>query len=147
MGVYIFIALRDLLLRFKIVRHEGRQNYLLGKLREGRNREEFVQYLQGKGFHNHFIALVDADEALGLRRLDGKKYQYHLRIFKDGEVRGHYELTPERHPFRHFDGVGMEARFEHFYEFLGDWVVPAGREGNTTSSSMPATSRGAPTSG
>lgn len=70
-----------------------------------------------------FIAWVDKDEAISTRKLDGFDFQYHLRVFKDGEVRGHYEKTPERHPIDHFLDRGMEPRRKEFLEILGDWIV------------------------
>jgi hypothetical protein len=51
------------------------------------------------------------------------KHQYHLRVFKDGEVRGHYEYTPECHPIWHLQKVGQEPRREELLGFLGDWIV------------------------
>src|SRR5690242_9129247 len=83
---------RDILLRVGVIRHAGRQDYVLGTIAPGRTLKDFLAYLQGLGFGNHFIAWVDNEELIGLRRLDGFERQYHLRIFADGEVRGHYEF-------------------------------------------------------
>jgi hypothetical protein len=51
-------------------------------------------------------------------------WQYHLRIFHDREVRGHYEYTPESYPLRHLKKVNMQHRREEFLHILGGWIVP-----------------------
>jgi predicted hydrolase (HD superfamily) len=112
------------LLTCKIIRHEGRQSYVLGHLTEGRTVEDFLDYLKTKDFLNHFIAWKDDGEIVSVRRLVDFERQYHLRVFIDGEVRGHYEYTPESHPIWHMKEVGQENSREDFLDFLGDWVIP-----------------------
>lgn len=116
---------RDLLLALGFIHHGGRQNYLLGRLRPDRKIEDFLKHIAARGFGNHFIAWTDDGEVASLRLLDGFHSQYHLRMFDDGEVRGHYEYTPEAHPVWHLKEVGMQPCFEKFQGFLGDWIVPA----------------------
>src|SRR5579862_9607169 len=96
------------LLFFRVIHHEGRQNYVFGRLAPGRNVEDFIQYLHRKGFYNHFIAWHDDGQLISLRKLVNFEWQYHLRLFRDGEVRGHYEYTPESHPKWHMQEVGMQ---------------------------------------
>jgi hypothetical protein len=119
---------RDFLLSLGVLHHEGKQNYLLGHIAPGRTMEEFVKYLETRQCRNHFIALRDDDEVVSVRRVVDFEHQYHLRIFKDGEVRGHYEFTPESHPKWHMEKVGQEPRREEFLEILGDWIVPASED-------------------
>ena len=125
-GVYpVYTDLRDVLLALHVIRHDVRQPYVLGKLAPGRDIWDFIKYLESVGFANHFVAWMDDGQLLGVRRPDGFEWQYHIRIFKDGEVRGHYEYTPESHPIRHIKELGMEARREDFLKFLGDWITPS----------------------
>ena len=121
-------GVRDVLLRAGMLHppYIYRQNYVLGRVRRGRKMGEFLKYLESVGFANHFIAWQDDGQVASLRKLVDFKWQYHLRVFKDGEVRGHFELTPESHPFEHYYKRGQEARREEFLSFLGDWVVPIG---------------------
>ena len=107
------------------VRHDGRQNFLLGTLNPARSMREFVSFLVAQGFGNHFIAWKDTDELISLRKTDGFKHQYHVRIFTDGEVRCHYEYTPEYRPIQHLFQFGFEARPDEFKKIVQDWVVPA----------------------
>jgi hypothetical protein len=107
------------------LRHDFRQNFVLGTVAPGKNMEDFIQYLHGQGYFNHFIAWEDPDQLISLRKLVGFEWQYHLRVFKDGEVRGHYEYTPEAHPRLHLKEIGFEERREVFLGLLGDWVVPS----------------------
>ena len=121
---------RDTAVALGIVGHEhkyaaGRQPYVLGKLAPGQTMQEFVTYMVSQGFGNHFIAWKDRGQVVSLRHVDGFKYQYHLRVFEDGEVRGHYEYTPECHPVLHMRDDSMQERREDFLKFLGDRIVPA----------------------
>lgn len=99
-----------------------RQRYHLGWLAEGRTITELKTCLAKQGFGNHFIAWIDPGQVLSWRRLESFKHQYHIRVFFDGEIRGHFELTPEAHPIKHFKEIGEEARTEEFKKFLGDFL-------------------------
>jgi hypothetical protein len=103
----------------------GRQPYLLGTLAPGISVQDFVSSMLAQGFGNHFIAWKDRGQIVSLRYMDDFKYQYHLRVFEDGEVRGHYEYTPECHPVLHMKMVGVpfEPRREEFMRFIGDRIV------------------------
>jgi hypothetical protein len=116
---------QNTLLALGIIHHEGRQNFVVGKMAPGVKIEDFIRYLHSQGFWNHFIAWNDDGQVVGLRKLESFERQYHLRIFNDGEVRGHYEYTPESHPRRHSKEVGFEERRDDFLRFVGDWVVPS----------------------
>jgi hypothetical protein len=97
----------------------------MGTLNPSRSVREFVTFLVGQGFGNHFIAWRDTDELVSLRKTVGFRYQYHVRVFEDGEVRCHYEYTPEYRPFRHLIQIGFEDRTPEFMEILRDWIVPS----------------------
>ena len=116
--------IRDVSTSIGIVRHEGRQDFLMGTLRPSRSARDLASFLVEKGFGNHFIAWKDTDELVSLRRTDGFRYQYHVRIFKDGEVRCHYEYTPEYSPVRHLIQIGFEDRTAEFRNILKDWILP-----------------------
>ena len=117
--------IRDLLCYMRVLRTEGRQNYLLGRLAPHQTLETFVAYLLEKGFGNHFVAFVDEGQLVSLRYTPDFKYQYHIRVFHDGEVRGHFEYTPEYRPLEHMREDAMEHRHEEFLELLGDRIIPA----------------------
>ena len=119
-----YLQVLDLLSYMRILRNQGRQNYLLGKLAPGETVEGFVEYLLKKGFGNHFLAFKDDGQLVSLRYAPNFKYQYHVRVFNDGEVRGHFEYTPEYRPFKHLKGDGLEARFDEFVTLLGDKITP-----------------------
>jgi hypothetical protein len=95
-------------IRKRYIRHpKGRQNFLLGHVAPGRSARELVEHLIKEGYGNHFLAWRDDGQEISLRLLENFTYQYHLRIFADGEIRGHYEVTPESHPIRHLHGKGQ----------------------------------------
>ena len=99
---------------FGVSTHEGRQNFALGHIATGVSLKELVDHLVLQGFANHFVAWKDDGEVISLRRVENFTHQYHIRIFSDGEVRGHYEFTPECYPFLHLKAVGQEHHPEVF---------------------------------
>lgn len=102
----------------------GRQNFLIGTIHPERSIQEFVTFLVSKGFGNHFVAWKDMDEVVSLRRPVSFRNQYHIRIFSDGEIRGHYEYTPEYHALLHLIRVGFEDRTAEFRELFHGWLTP-----------------------
>lgn len=96
-----------------------RQPYLLGTLVKEISVERAKDILISRGFFLHRMAYPDPGQAYSLRRLDDvhPDFQYHLRIFKDGEVRGHYEYTPEDHPIDHLNEVIHREEKEQFLIF------------------------------
>ncbi|MBS3903346.1 MAG: hypothetical protein KGZ30_03180 [Anaplasmataceae bacterium] len=119
---------RDILAFFGFINHvgmidgKGRQRFLLGKLSSDRTPEDFFSYLATRGFEHHFPAWVDPEEEFGMRFRESFVFQYHIRLYKDGEIRGHYEYTPEAHPFAHLKEMDIEARRHKFMEFLENWI-------------------------
>ncbi len=101
-----------------------KQPYLLGHLREGVTTKEARLHLLRQGFFMNRIAYFDPGQVLSMRRLDDAHpdRQYHLRIFSDGEVRGHYEYTPEDKPFKHLNEDILEKREQEFALWLRDII-------------------------
>lgn len=109
---------------FLFIHKRKRQRYHIGWLAPEKTLSEMKNHLSTKyGFGNHFIAWEDPDQILSWRRLDGFDYQYHLRVFADGELRGHYESTPESTPVSHFFEQGERPRTKDFLSFLGPFVT------------------------
>lgn len=117
--------LRDVAMRLRVVRHTRRQDFLIGKVAASQNVRDLVSFLIEKDFGNHFVAWKDPGELISLRRTDGFRRQYHLRIFKDGEIRCHYEYTPEYRPINHLIEIGFENRAAEFLQLLQGWIVPS----------------------
>lgn len=121
----VFPWFQQHLLKWHLIWHEkGRQPYHIGWLAPGKKLEDLEQYLHTRwGFGNHFIAWHDDGQVLSWRKLTSFDYQYHLRVFKDGEIRGHFEYTPESKPLGHFEEVGEEPKIEDFHKFLEGYIV------------------------
>ena len=135
--------MRDFLLKYRIIWHDpGRQRFHIGWLRPDRTPDEFMHHLQDIGFHNHSLAWVDEEEYFGLRINDPEKrdFQYHIRLFNDGEIRGHYEWTTEASWYKHFHEIGMEQRKDEFIKFLGDWIVDQ-KPGMTPQADLPVNNK------
>ncbi len=102
---------------------EYRQRYHLGWVKPGIEFTDLVKELEKIGFANHFVAWKDQGQVFSLRKLENFDWQYHIRIFEDGEVCGHYEKTPESHPLDHFFERGELDRSDVFLAWIGSWLV------------------------
>jgi hypothetical protein len=101
-----------------------RQKYHLGWLSPDKSLADLKRHLSTKWqFGNHFVAWEDTDQILSWRKIVSFNEQYHLRVYNDGEIRGHFELTPEGAPLKHFWGKGEKDRKKDFLNFLGSCVV------------------------
>jgi len=109
---------------FNFLHQPERQPYHLGWLAPGRTLEDLKDHLSREhGFGNHFVAWTDSGQVLSWRKLVSFSRQYHIRVFSDGEIRGHFEVTPEASPLKHFRAKGQEDRSEELRTFLGDIVT------------------------
>lgn len=81
--------------------HDSRQPTLFGHLNPKYKPRDLRRHLRKRGFEDAILAWKDPGEVLSMRRLDGPLYQYHIRLFKDGEIRGHYEHSSEGNPLGH----------------------------------------------
>lgn len=123
----VCIKLGIVSLEKKTERWGARQDFLIGTIAPGETFETVVAHLVGQGYCNHFVAWEDDGEVVSLRYVEDFKTQYHVRIFDDGEVRAHFELTPEHSPFKHYYAVGFEDRRDYFLKVFGNKIVPPGR--------------------
>lgn len=125
--IYRFFPwLQTHLLKWHIIWHDKtRQKYHLGWLAPGKTLASLEKHLHEEyGFGNHFVAWSDEGQVLSWRKLVDFDHQYHLRVFCDGEIRGHYEYTPESKPIDHFTEVNEQPRLKDFHAFLGSFMVP-----------------------
>lgn len=125
-GIYpVFPWMQTHLLKWHLVWHEkGRQPYHIGWLAPGKTLKALEDHLHTKwGFGNHFVAWTDNGQVLSWRKLENFDFQYHIRVFKDGEIRGHHEYTPESKPVQHFVEISEEFRLDDFKKFLGEYMV------------------------
>ncbi len=96
-----------------------RQPYRIGSC-DPKDTGAVVEAFRAAGFRNECIALNEIGQIASMRRIDRARpdQQYHVRVFSDGEVRGHYELTPEDHPIGHWNERVFEERNAEFVEAL-----------------------------
>ncbi len=115
---------------FRFLRTDARQEYLIGVVRQP---EKLEAHLHLQGFEVQLFAWVDDGQIASLRKRDGE-FQYHIRIFEDGEIRGHYEYAPESAPIKHLRRIKREPRSEEFREFVGEYMHWPVTHQNTISS-------------
>ena len=97
-----------------------RQPYLIRMRTSEETTGALIERLMRAGFHSEEIALHEQGQVASLRRLCDTypDRQFHIRLFSDGEIRGHYEYTPEDRPYSHWQETLFENRNEEFLRFL-----------------------------
>lgn len=133
----LFPTVRDTWVFLGFIKHDERQNFPLGWLRGGASVRDLRQQLTKAGFSHDYLGWVDPDEVLNMRQAVDTIYQYHVRLYKDGEVRGHYELTPESHPFKHLHEKGMVDGASYLEPLLGPLLDPAPRQSSAAPGPTP----------
>ncbi len=107
-----------------------RQHFLIGNVAVPVGAEDMQEKLLLAGFFPNRVAYTDPGQLLSMRRLSDidPTTQYHVRVFSDGEVRGHYEYTPEDKPIAHLQETLFEARTEEFMKLLNTIEIDTTRE-------------------
>lgn len=118
---FVYTFWPSVLRTYEIFFHHHRQKFLIGRLAPQKTAEDFKNHLTKHGFERAIISLKDPGEILAMRKKEGREFQYHIRLFNDREIRGHYEYTPEAHPIIHCFDVRMEAKEEYFKEMLNGY--------------------------
>lgn len=97
-----------------------RYPFVVGVLKGGVSFKDATRHLKAWGFFPSRITYIEPGQVLSLRRLDEARpiLEYHIRIFEDREVRGHYEYTPEDRPIEHMKEAVMEERRDEFIAWL-----------------------------
>ena len=58
-----------------------------------------------------------------MRKIEDERYQYHIRLFSDREIRCHYKYAPDAYPVRHLLASCFERRANFFKVLLKDFLV------------------------
>lgn len=104
-------------------RHKDRHPYLLGLFNvEKYTIKDLAYHLIEFGFEKDRLAWKEEGEVLSMRKVDGKKFQWHIRMYKDGEVRAHYEYSPEVHPLKHLKHEVFKDDSDFLIPILGDYI-------------------------
>ncbi len=114
----LFPTTRDTLMFLGFMRHDDRQRFSLGWLKQEVTDRQVRAALRAAGFSDDYLAWIDPDETLNMRKLVDQVYQYHVRVFNDGEVRGHREFSTESHPMKHVFERGMTPGTEYLTPLL-----------------------------
>lgn len=104
---------------------DKRQHFHIGYLKKEHTSGSFREHLLTQGFFDHTVALPDPGQVFSMRRLDDVQptMQYHIRLFEDGEVKGHHEYTPEDNFVGHMEETILEPRTVQFLSWCGDYVT------------------------
>ncbi len=102
--------------------HSGRQPFLLGRLHPRYTSDNLKAHLKANGFETAVLAWKDTDEVLSMRKVNEHAFQWHIRLYTDGEIRGHYEYSSEGNPLGHVLGKLFKPEKEFFGALLGDFL-------------------------
>ena len=96
-----------------VLDHEpSRQPYHIANVEPNQTVQLYLMLISLYGYEDNFLSYLDADELFGIRKLHFKGvrmwYQTHIRIYKDGEIKGHYEIAPESNAQEHYAGTTLE---------------------------------------
>jgi len=105
--------------------HSGRQPYVLGRLNPRYQAEDLRRHLAEQGFEPAILAWKDSGEVLSMRKVDKHIFQWHVRLFSDGEIRGHYEYSPEGGALGHIFETAFKPDEERLQAMLGELLVRA----------------------
>ena len=108
----------------KVGIHSGRQDFLIGKI-DIEQLPAIKKNLQTRGFEDCILSWKDTDEILNVRKTEFQEFQYHLRIYDDGEVRAHWEYSSEGSPFGHIFNAKVIDKKEYFQDLLQDFLLPS----------------------
>ena len=72
-------------------------------------------------YEHNILAWIDDCEILSVRKRFGNKYQYHIRLYSDGEIRGRYEIAPEYAPLKHIT-FEVYPKIHYFKKLLNEFL-------------------------
>jgi hypothetical protein len=100
--------------------HKKRQDFLIGHTKKKTRFSVIKRHLGKQGFEDAVLAWKDPGETISMRKVDPKdqRFQYHIRIFSDREVRCHYEYSSEGNGIGHIFESVFEKREKEFKKFL-----------------------------
>jgi hypothetical protein len=127
----LYIAFQKFRMKHGMGKNKPRQEYHIGWLSPEKSLEDLRVHLHSEwGFGNHFISRIENGQVLSWRKLVPPNKQYHIRVFTDGEIRGHFEPTPESGVLAHLARHAIKESHTDFTKFLADFVVyvPVERE-------------------
>jgi len=127
-GYFIYPYARRFVLRSGLIKHTRRQPFRIGWI--GGKIDDVKKHLKKEGYEDDPLAWVDPGEFISMRiRINRKsqpdkegKFQYHIRVFNDGEVKAHYEYAPEGNPLYHYYEHIFRPRRNYFRKLLKNFL-------------------------
>jgi len=119
---WIYVHGRDLFLCLRFAKHSGRQHFHIGWLNKRFDKKDLKNFLKKQGFEHDTYAWVDDKEVLNMRKIVKEKYQYHIRLHKDNEIRGHYEYAPDAKPLKHLHSRFVRMKKRQFRKLLKEYL-------------------------
>jgi len=103
--------------------HRGRQGVPLGFIKKNASIRQVKSYLIKKGFEKVVLAWEDDEEVLSMRKIYNDKFQHHIRIFNDKEVRAHDEYSSEGNPSGHIFKKYFIRNKKFFKSLMKDFLA------------------------
>lgn len=85
-----------------------REPYHIGIMKASKSVDEIEAALIGLYYSPDYTSYGDNGQVTSMRKLyvaDGIWRQDHVRVFNNGEIKGHNELAPEEDAYAHIEGI------------------------------------------
>jgi hypothetical protein len=108
--------------------HPKEHPFVLGKLNPKYTQKQLKTLLESHGFQNDILSWKDSGQILSMRKVHEHEFQWHIRLRRNGEIRGHYEYAPEGSVFKHELNRIFKPDRHFFISILKDYLVPSPRD-------------------
>ncbi|MBP9851615.1 MAG: hypothetical protein KBC71_02790 [Candidatus Pacebacteria bacterium] len=115
---------QKLLQKTGLMKSPGRQPYHVGWLTSSKTLEGLRLYLHSEwGFGKATKVAKDKEVVLSWAKITDNHEEYFLRVYRDGEIRGHFEKLPVTGVLEKPSEMGEKEAKEEFLKFLGEFYV------------------------
>ena len=107
--------------------HPKEHPFVLGRLDPRYTPKQLKALLESHGFEDDILSWKDSGQILSMRKVHEHEFQWHLRLRRNGEIRGHYEYAPEGSVLKHDLGRVFKADRHFFVSVLGEYLIPSAK--------------------
>ncbi|HEY4477809.1 MAG TPA: hypothetical protein VJB09_00860 [Candidatus Paceibacterota bacterium] len=119
-----FKKIQKYLQRAGLMKSPGRRPYHVGWFASGKTLEDLRLYLHSEwGFGGCDKEVKDKEIVLSWCKITDNHEEYFLRVYRDGEIRGHFEKLPVTGVLEKPSEMGEKEAKEQFIKFLGEFSV------------------------
>lgn len=104
--------------------YQGRRPYHVGWLAPDKSLDDLKLFLHNQwGFGRNIMHVDEPGLVLSWQKVTPDHGSYNIRVYSDGEIRGHYEVIPETGVLERKEDKGEAETKEEFLRFLDGFSV------------------------